>query len=204
MLLTLSPLYHTHSHTVSATYKEYSYIHIFTLFLHKNYSAPWCQSRVKTGLFLTYFNIRAVITSWHHISLFQNTTFTLYYSNRNTLLTLLTAWHLKNDQWQCWSEPVSDAAPAAEAEHVLRSSQTFMLAWHTSQAGNASSINTSCDIYISNNGKDWLLKRTSRHKVKGQRHERASKPHGKATEGSEAFFFFFFKADEPKIKCCRI
>lgn len=83
----LPSLTHTHTHTLSlAQFRQrIKNIATFTLFLHKNCSALSCQSRVKTGLFLPYFNTRAVITSWHHISLSQNTTFTLYYSNRNTV-----------------------------------------------------------------------------------------------------------------------
>lgn len=81
----LPSLTHTHSISRAQFRQRIKNIATFTLFLHKNYSAPSCQSRVKTGLFLTYFNTRAVITSWHHISLSQNTTFTLYYSNRNTV-----------------------------------------------------------------------------------------------------------------------
>lgn len=116
MLLTLSPLAHTHTHTLSlAQFRQrIKNIATFTLFLHKNCSALSCQSRVKTGLFLPYFNTRAVITSWHHISLSQNTTFTLYYSNRNTVAHVFDTvdcmtfkkkrkkW--KTDQWQCYCE----------------------------------------------------------------------------------------------------
>lgn len=150
----LPSLTHTHSISRAQFRQRIKNIATFALFLHKNYSAPSCQSRVKTGLFLTYFNTRAVITSWHHISLSQNTTFTLYYSNRNTVahvfdtvdcMTFKKKW--KNDQWQCYCEPVRDATAATEAELSLRSSQTFIRTRHTSQSGSARSVNTSCDIY---------------------------------------------------------
>lgn len=112
----LPSLTHTHTHTLSlAQFRQrIKNIATFTLFLHKNCSALSCQSRVKTGLFLPYFNTRAVITSWHHISLSQNTTFTLYYSNRNTVAHVFDTvdcmtfkkkrkkW--KTDQWQCYCE----------------------------------------------------------------------------------------------------
>lgn len=153
----LPSLTHTHTLSLAQFRQRIKNIATFTLFLHKNCSALSCQSRVKTGLFLPYFNTRAVITSWHHISLSQNTTFTLYYSNRNTVAHVFDTvdcmtFKKKRKKMKNWPvavllRAVRDATAATEAELSLRSSQTFIRTRHTSQSGSASSVNTSCDIY---------------------------------------------------------